>query len=206
MVVGLVVVPVSVVVALVVSVVVPVSVVVAVPVSVVVAVPVSVVVALVESVVVPVSVVVAVPVSDAVSLVESVVVPISDVVALVVSVVVAAVVVATTLHVPRALTVFVSKVTAPFNAYNPPFEVTPVVTVMDARATTFPCKAEYVPRVAELPTCQKTLQALAPFTNKTSEYEAVVRVDPIWKTHTLLGSACPSSVRIPVNSVSDPYV
>ncbi len=53
----------------------------------------------------------------------------------------------------------VSKVTAPFFAKSLPSTVAPVVAVMDVKAKIFPRKAEVVPSVAELPTCQKTLQA-----------------------------------------------
>jgi hypothetical protein len=52
-----------------------------------------------------------------------------------------------------------SKVTAPFRASALPCTVTPLVTVIDVRAKIFPAKTEFVPSVAELPTCQKTLQA-----------------------------------------------
>jgi len=40
----------------------------------------------------------------------------------------------------------------------------PVVAVMEVRARMLPRKLELVPSVAELPTCQKTLQAWAPLT------------------------------------------
>jgi hypothetical protein len=40
--------------------------------------------------------------------------------------------------------------------------VSPVVTVIDCRARMLPRKMEPVPSVAELPTCQNTLQAWAP--------------------------------------------
>jgi hypothetical protein len=51
----------------------------------------------------------------------------------------------------------VSNVTAPFRASALPFSVAPVVTVMDVSARMLPLKVEAVPRVAELPTCQKML-------------------------------------------------
>jgi hypothetical protein len=61
----------------------------------------------------------------------------------------------------------------------------------------FPSKAVVVPSVAELPTCQKMLVpgiVFAPWLSSTTELpEAVVRVDPIWKTKT--GSFRPSSLR-----------
>jgi hypothetical protein len=52
-----------------------------------------------------------------------------------------------------------SRVTAPLRASARPMIVSPVVTVIEVRARTLPWKEELVPRVAELPTCQKTLQA-----------------------------------------------
>ena len=47
-----------------------------------------------------------------------------------------------------------------------------------------PTKVLPVPRVAELPTCQKTLQAWAPFSSLTTLFDAVTRVDDAWKTKT----------------------
>ncbi len=45
-----------------------------------------------------------------------------------------------------------------------------------------------MPSVAELPICQKTLQAWAPPVSSTRLLEAVVSVEPIWKMKTALGS------------------
>lgn len=50
--------------------------------------------------------------------------------------------------------VLVSNVTAPVCANALPSSVAPVAIVIDANARMFPLKTEYVPRVAELPTCQ----------------------------------------------------
>ena len=72
--------------------------------------------------------------------------------------------------------VFVSIVTAPVRASVLPTMFTPVVTVIDAIARMFPLKDENVPRVAELPTCQKTLQASAPLMRLTMLADAVVSV------------------------------
>src|SRR5204862_2606340 len=55
-----------------------------------------------------------------------------------------------------------SKVTAAVRASSRPSTVAPAVTVMEAIARMFPLNTEPVPRVAELPTCQKTLAAWAP--------------------------------------------
>src|SRR5665213_2492146 len=60
-----------------------------------------------------------------------------------------------------------SNVTAPFRASALPSRFTPVVSVMDVSAKMFPLNSEFVPSVAELPTCQKTLQALAPLARIT---------------------------------------
>jgi hypothetical protein len=51
-----------------------------------------------------------------------------------------------------------SSVTAPTRARSLPSTVAPVVAVIDIRARMFPLNVVVVPRVAELPTCQKTLQ------------------------------------------------
>ena len=56
-----------------------------------------------------------------------------------------------------------------------------------------------VPRVAELPICQKTLHGDAPLISATDELLAVVRVLPIWNTQTALGSPWALSVSAPVN-------
>jgi len=55
-------------------------------------------------------------------------------------------------------TVLVSSVTAPVCARSLPAMVAPVLRVMLVSAKIFPTKAVVVPSVAELPTCQKTLQ------------------------------------------------
>jgi hypothetical protein len=49
-----------------------------------------------------------------------------------------------------------------------------------------PAKLEFVPRVAELPTCQNTLLATTPPESTTWELSRVVSVEPIWKTKTSL--------------------
>jgi hypothetical protein len=52
---------------------------------------------------------------------------------------------------------------------------------MDDRASMFPANEEVVPRVAELPTSQKTLEAKAPFRSCTLLLVAVVSELAIWK-------------------------
>lgn len=82
------------------------------------------------------------------------------------------------LHVGE-MKVSVSSVTAPLRASARPRTVTPVVTVIDVRARMFPANIEFVPRVAELPTCQKTLHSWAPLINVTELPDAVVRVESV---------------------------
>jgi hypothetical protein len=55
-----------------------------------------------------------------------------------------------------------------------------------------------VPRVAELPTCQKTLQACAPFVRMTELEAAVINVEPALKIKTDEVSPRPSRVSAPV--------
>ena len=57
-------------------------------------------------------------------------------------------------------------------------------------------KLALVPIVAELPTCQKTLQACAPPVSVTVLDEAATRSDVAWKIQTELAS--PVSVRLPI--------
>lgn len=62
-----------------------------------------------------------------------------------------------------------------------------VLRVIEVRAKMLPLKVVFVPKVAELPICQKTLQACAPLMSSTLALLAVVRVLPIWKMKTLAG-------------------
>ena len=57
------------------------------------------------------------------------------------------------------LTGLVSKVTAPLRANTLPSTEAPVFTVTDAEAKIVPAKLEFVPSVADEPTCQKILHA-----------------------------------------------
>ncbi len=58
-----------------------------------------------------------------------------------------------------AVIVLSSRLTWPLRASARPSMLAPVVTEIDCRARMLPTKVEFVPSVAELPTCQKTLQA-----------------------------------------------
>ena len=74
----------------------------------------------------------------------------------------------------------VSSVTAPFRASALPSTISaPVVSVMLVSAIMFPRKSVPVPRVAELPICQNTLQQFEPLLVMTEELLAVVSVLPI---------------------------
>jgi hypothetical protein len=99
--------------------------------------------------------------------------------------------------------VLVSSVVAPLRANVLPSIVAPVVTVIDVKARTVPVNTEFVPSVAELPTCQKTLQGDAPPMRLTRLAEAVVSVEPAWKIKTALPAPWASRVRVPVNPSED---
>jgi len=114
---------------------------------------------------------VAVLVGDVVVLV---VVVVGDVVVLLVGDVVVDVPVAT--EQTDDVMTFVSSVTAPLRANSRPWTVVPVRAEIDSRASTVPTNVVFVPRVAELPTCQKTLHAWAPLINATVLFDAVIRV------------------------------
>ena len=95
--------------------------------------------------------------------------------------------------------VLVSNVTAPFRASVRPFTmVAPVSSPIEVKARMLPLKAVSVPRVAELPTCQNTLQD-SPLMKLTELSDAVVSVLPIWKMKTAAGSPSVLSVTVPVS-------
>ena len=81
---------------------------------------------------------------------------------------------------PQLEMVFVSSVTAPFLARAEPHVMeAPVVRVMLVSARIFPANTVPVPKVAELPTCQKTFLSTRPLVKITAELLAVVSVLPI---------------------------
>jgi hypothetical protein len=94
--------------------------------------------------------------------------------------------------------VLLSRVTAPLRASKRPVTVAPVVAVIDVNARTLPIRWEFVPSVAELPTCQKTLHAVAPLRTTTELLDAVISVDDAWKMNTAAGSPWVSRVKVPV--------
>ena len=101
-------------------------------------------------------------------------------------------------HPPRKI-LLLSSVTEPLRASARPSMFVPVVTLIEVRAMMVPTKVELVPRVAELPTCQNTLHAEAPFVRSTRLEEAVVRASGIWNTQTAFGFPAASRIRSPVS-------
>jgi hypothetical protein len=93
-----------------------------------------------------------------------------------------------------------SSVTDPLRASARPWMVSPVCTVIDVRARMLPTKVEFVPSVAELPTCQKTWQAWAPLVRMTELAVSVVSVEGAWKIQTALGSPPAFRVSAPPTS------
>jgi hypothetical protein len=69
---------------------------------------------------------------------------------------------------------------------------------MEVSAKMWPTKWEFVPNVAELPTCQKTRHGRALLMRLTWLSDAVMSVEEVLKMKTALGSPCASSVRVPV--------
>src|SRR5688572_1433182 len=101
---------------------------------------------------------------------------------------------------PQVLTVLLSSVTAPLRASTRPDVSAPVVRVMLVSARMSPAKFVLVPRVAELPTCQKTLShALPPLMTVTDEPLAVVSVLPILKRNSAFGLPSALSESAPVS-------
>jgi hypothetical protein len=101
-------------------------------------------------------------------------------------------------------TVLSSRVTAAVRASSRPCTTVPCVAVMDAEAKMVPPNSESVPSVAELVTCQKTLQGFAPLMKDTLLADAVTSVLAARKMNTESGTFCASSVRVPVISSAPP--
>lgn len=99
----------------------------------------------------------------------------------------------------QAPILLVSNVTAAVRAYSPQLDDAPVVAVMEISARMLPVKLVPVPKVAELPTCQKTLAAVAPLMSTTCELLAVIRVLPVWKMKTPV----PLRVSVPVKKAEE---
>jgi hypothetical protein len=93
-----------------------------------------------------------------------------------------------------------SRVTAAVLASMRPVMVPRCWTVIESRAMTVPWKVVRVSSTAELPTCQKTLHALAMPVSKMVVPTAVFSAEPTWKMNTALGSPCASRVSAPLTS------
>jgi hypothetical protein len=76
-------------------------------------------------------------------------------------------------------TAFAASVTTPIRANALPFSDAPVLRVIDWSAMMVPLNPDVVPSAAELPTCQKTFDALAPPLRTTARPEDAVSVDAI---------------------------
>ena len=96
-----------------------------------------------------------------------------------------------------------SRVTAPVRARSRPSTAAPVVAVMEAQGQDVAVENRAVPMVAELPTCQKILEALAAPVRMIWRPEVMVKVEAIWKMKTALGSPCASRVRSPEEMASE---
>ena len=118
-----------------------------------------------------------------------------------VAVVAVAVAVGATMQPGRVITLS-SRFTAPLRARTRPMTVALVWRVTVVSAMIVPRNVESTPTVAELPTCQKTLQAWAPLMSATLLLVAVIRVEPAWKMKTVLGSPCASRVTVPVSAIA----
>jgi hypothetical protein len=100
---------------------------------------------------------------------------------------------------PEKPTWFVSIVTAPLRARPLPDTLAPVFMVMLVRARILPTNVEPVSMVAELPTCQNTLQATPSLIISIDELGAVVSVLPVLKMKTASALPWASNVNFPVN-------
>jgi hypothetical protein len=92
------------------------------------------------------------------------------------------------------------RVTSPFRASARPSMVTAPGIVIEVRARMVPWKGVPVLSVAELPTCQKTLQAWAPLVRRIVVPVSVPRVEPAWNMKTAFGSPCASRISEPPTS------
>lgn len=104
------------------------------------------------------------------------------------------------------VTEFVSSVTAPLRASSRPETLAPVVAVMELNAIKVPANELPVPKVAEDVTCQKTLQACAPFSSTMELADAVVNPAGIWMMNVEVASLAPLSVSVPVRVADEATV
>ena len=99
--------------------------------------------------------------------------------------------------------VFPAIVIPPILANALPSRVAPVLKVIDCIARTVPLNTVVVPKVAELPTCQKMLEAIAPPLRITLRPDVVVRVDAICIINTALEFPFASNVKSPDDTASE---
>ena len=99
---------------------------------------------------------------------------------------------------PEKPTSFLSIVTAPLRARTLPDTLAPVFRAMLCKARILPTNVVSVPMVAELPTCQNTLQS-TPLVTRIDELLAVVSVLTVLKMKTALALPWASNVNCPVN-------
>ena len=85
-------------------------------------------------------------------------------------------------------------VTEPFRAIARPFSVAPEPIETVVKAMMFPETLEFVPSVAELPTCQVIREACAPPLRMTWRPTSTVNEEAIWKTNTAFELPPASSV------------
>src|SRR5580658_10462620 len=93
--------------------------------------------------------------------------------------------------------------TSPVSAMARPVSTEPVNIEIESCAMMVPIITEVVPIVAELPICQKTLPAWAPFDRMTWRPDVVVKADATWKMNTPWGSPPPLRVRSPEEIARD---
>lgn len=97
----------------------------------------------------------------------------------------------------------VSMVTAPLRARTLPVTFVPVCRAMLVSARILPTNVVFVPRVAELPTCQKSLQTCPPLMIDTVELLPVMRVLAILNIQTAAELPPPFSVRVPLSAADE---
>ena len=98
---------------------------------------------------------------------------------------------------------FLSKVTWPFRAIARPDTVLPVSKSTSVSAMMVPTNVVLVSSVAELVTCQNTLQGRASPMRATVLSGAVIKAEPTWKMNTASGLLPPSRISVPVRSKVD---
>jgi hypothetical protein len=101
------------------------------------------------------------------------------------------------------VTALLARVTVPLRASARPCTFAPVATEIDEFPRIVPRKREPAPSAVVVPTCQKTLQGLAPPASSTVLAGAVTSVDNVLKMNTAFESPPALRVTVPV-SAKDP--